>query len=187
MESMQYPNPNRSDMVDYLRQIIRATGDNPMRDGLRDTPERFLTWLHASTVAARCDAGALVPQYAEATTEDMQCFMGVPAQSVNEFTLAPIFGVVHLAYVPNKRIYAYDDWERCVKFAFNRITTQDSGSNLLMQRVDLLAAKGVGLVTEFKVGEVWSTKVQLRGSLKSNQMLRQDFLMLLRRTGHRAL
>ena len=83
---------------DSIRELISHLGDDPGREGLQETPKRYLKFLREF----------LEPQKFNFTTfendsgDDMIVQTGIPFHSLCEHHLAPFFGFASVAYIPKK-------------------------------------------------------------------------------------
>ena len=86
----------------HFKQILKALNENVDREGLKDTPKRYIKFLKEF----------LKPQEFNFTTfdaeqtDEMIIQTNIPFYSLCEHHIAPFFGVGHIAYVPNKKIVA---------------------------------------------------------------------------------
>jgi len=100
--------PTSSSPVDLERiaaavsEILAAIGEDPSRDGLKDTPNRVARMYAEVCGGLHQDPEAhLVTQF-EAGHQEMVIVKDIPIYSLCEHHLVPFFGVAHLGYIPNK-------------------------------------------------------------------------------------
>ena len=169
-----------------VAQLLRALGENPERDGLRDTPRR----VAASFVEL------LSPPPFELTTfpnderyDELVLARDIPVASLCEHHLLPFIGVAHVAYLPGDRIVGLSKLARVVEHFARGLQVQERLTN---QIADLLASeldpRGVGVVIEAEHLCMAIRGVESHGSrtvtsavhglLRSDPRARQEFFSL---------
>jgi len=108
-----------------VRELLAAIGDDPRREGLRDTPRRVATAYQelfggigqdpASALAARAD----FPDSADRAGE-VVVLRGIEFRSMCEHHLLPFFGTAHVAYLPGERFAGLGALARAVEIAVVR-------------------------------------------------------------------
>jgi GTP cyclohydrolase I len=139
------PQVDRDSVEAAVRQIIKAVGEDPDREGLRDTPARV----------ARMYRELLRPDPLEPTTfenpgyDHMVVVKDIPVYSFCEHHILPFFGVAHVAYIPDKRIIGLSKIARLVHQKASGLQIQErltcEIANDLQQMLDPV---GVGVVIE---------------------------------------
>jgi len=85
-----------------VSEILAAIGEDPDRDGLKDTPQRVARMYAEVCGGLHEDPEAhLITQF-EAGHQEMVIVKDIPIYSLCEHHLVPFFGVAHLGYIPNK-------------------------------------------------------------------------------------
>ena len=169
-----------------VAQLLRALGEDPAREGLRDTPRR----VAASFVEL------LSPPPFELTTfpnderyDELVLARDIPVASLCEHHLLPFIGVAHVAYLPGERIVGLSKLARVVEHFARGLQVQE---RLTKQIADLLASeldpRGVGVVIEAEhlcmaIRGVESHGSQtvtsaVHGLLRSDPRSRQEFFSL---------
>jgi len=88
-----------------VRQILLEIGEEPDREGLRDTPARMHRMYHELTAGYHVDPDRLINHALfEVPYSEMVVVKDIPFYSLCEHHLLPFFGVAHVAYVPNGRV-----------------------------------------------------------------------------------
>ena len=129
-------------------KIIKWIGEDPSREGLRSTPKRLLKAYKEYFKGYSEDPAKIL----EKTFGDVQGYddmviqKNISLQSHCEHHLAPIIGVAHIAYIPNKRVVGLSKLARVVEVFSKRLQTQErltmQIANTLMEALD---AKGVAV------------------------------------------
>ncbi len=129
-------------------KIIKWIGENPSREGLLSTPKRLVKAFKEYYKGYSEDPEKIL----EKTFGDVQGYddmviqKNISLQSHCEHHMAPIIGVAHIAYIPNKRVVGLSKLARVVEVFSKRLQTQErltmQIANTLMQA---LSAKGVAV------------------------------------------
>jgi len=171
---------------DAARELLIALGEDPDRDGLRDTPRRV----------AKAYAELLTPQPFSPTTfpndesyDELVVAREIPFHSLCEHHLLPFHGVAHVGYLPGDRIIGLSKLGRVVDLFARRLQVQERlTSEVAAWLDDHLEPKGVGVVIEAehlcmslrgvqKAGTLTATSA-LRGLVRDDPRTRQEFLAL---------
>jgi len=174
------------------REILIAIGEDPNREGLRETPNRVARMYAEMTSGLRVDPAEHLKTFFSEAYDEMVILRDVPFFSMCEHHLLPFEGKAHIAYLPNGKVVGVSKLARVVD-AFaqrpqvqERLTTQIADT--LMQQ---LGAKGVVVVMEAvhscmtcrgvkKPGSVMVTSA-LRGECCTNGSTRAEVMSLLRK------
>jgi GTP cyclohydrolase I len=171
---------------DAAHELLVALGQDPERDGLRDTPRRI----------AAAYAELLTPQPFNPTTfpneegyDELVLARGIPLHSLCEHHLLPFQGIAHVGYLPGDRIIGLSKLGRVVDYFSRRLQVQERlTSEIAGWLDDHLDPKGVGVVIEAehlcmslrgvqKPGTLTATSA-LRGLVRDDPRTRQEFLAL---------
>jgi GTP cyclohydrolase I len=120
-----------SDSIDWekaqraTRMLLEAVGEDPDRDGLKDTWERrvpaaFKTLTEGNRDAEKPDMRTFV-----AETNDLVIKTGIPVYSLCEHHILPYHGVAHIAYRPDGDIVGLSKLARYVRWRSRRLTVQE--------------------------------------------------------------
>jgi GTP cyclohydrolase I len=143
--------PDRSDIEQAVRTLIAAAGDDPYREGLRETPARvaraYGEWFSGYAVDPRdllrrvfTDAG----EY-----DDTVLLRDIPFVSTCEHHLAPIMGKAHVAYRPDGRVVGISKLSRLVDAFARRLQLQERLTNQVARTLEEgLKPKGVAVIIE---------------------------------------
>lgn len=119
--------PTRAAVEAAVRTLIAAAGDDPFREGLRDTPARvaraYGEWFAGYAVDP---AGLLQRVFTEAEAyEETILLRSIPLVSTCEHHLAPITGHAHVAYRPDGRVVGISKLSRLVDAYARRLQLQE--------------------------------------------------------------
>nr|WP_217999183.1 GTP cyclohydrolase I FolE [Nocardiopsis trehalosi] len=84
-----------------VREILLAIGEDPDRDGLRDTPARVARAYEEQFAGLRQEPGDVLTTVFEAGHEEMVLVKDIELYSTCEHHLVPFFGSAHVGYIPN--------------------------------------------------------------------------------------
>ena len=137
-------------MQDLVRHLLAALGEDPDREGLRETPRRVDKSLRFLTSGYQADIDAIV-NGALFTVEynEMVMVRDIDLYSLCEHHLLPFFGKCHVAYIPDGRVIGLSKIPRIVDVFARRLQVQE---RLTTQIAETLEAKlqplGVAVVIE---------------------------------------
>lgn len=129
-------------------KIIKWIGEDPSREGLKSTPKRLVKAYKEYFKGYSEDPSKILDKtFGDVQGyDDMVIQKNISVQSHCEHHLAPIIGVVHLAYIPNQRVVGLSKLARVVEVFSKRLQTQErltmQIANVLMEALD---AKGVAV------------------------------------------
>jgi GTP cyclohydrolase I len=180
---------NNRSMIDerVVKYIIEAIDDNPNREGLKDTPKRYIKFLKEFTN----------PPDFNFTTFDSEGYdemivqTNIPFHSLCEHHIAPFFGVGHIAYIPNKKIVGLSKLARTLETYSRRLQNQE---RITQQVADFLEKElnplGVAVVLKakhmcmemrgVKKHDTWTTTSKMSGAFKEDLNARNEFLNLIK-------
>jgi len=180
---------------DLYRELIKRIGEDPDRDGLRDTPRRmeksmaFLTRGYQQTVTEVLHNALFDVDYDEMViVKDIEFF------SLCEHHLLPFFGKAHIAYVPNGKVIGLSKTARLVDVFARRLQVQERLTRDVADAIDeAIHPQGVAVILEAQhlcmmmrgVEKQHSSTVTsaMLGVFKTQLQTRNEFLSLVRRTG----
>jgi len=101
--SIEVPEFDHPRIEKAVREILFAIGEDPDRDGLRDTPARVARAYAEQFVGLRQTAADALTTIFEADHEEMVLVKDIELASVCEHHLVPFHGVAHVGYTPNAK------------------------------------------------------------------------------------
>jgi len=134
-----------------FKTILTWIGENPKREGLIETPKRvvkafkeYFKGYHQNAEADLSKTFGDVEGY-----DDMVVEKNITLESHCEHHMAPIIGVAHVAYIPNKKVVGLSKLARTVEVFSKRLQTQErltmQIASTLMKALD---AKGVAVTID---------------------------------------
>ena len=85
-----------------IRELLIAVGENPDRDGLRDTPERVARMYAETMSGLRTSAADVLTTTFDLGHDEMVLVKDIEVYSLCEHHLTPFFGVAHVGYIPSE-------------------------------------------------------------------------------------
>jgi GTP cyclohydrolase I len=181
----------KKSIVDSVRKIIEAVGEDPNRDGLRRTPERFEKAFRFLTSGYQQDPEKLLNGAMFSVCYDQMVLVkDIEFYSLCEHHLLPFFGKCHVAYIPDKKVVGLSKIPRLVNMFARRLQIQERLTNQIANSIQQkIAPLGVGVVIEGRhlcmamrgVEKESSQTVTsaMLGSFKDNPKTREEFLSLV--------
>ena len=150
-ESASKPQVSDKEAEEAIKKILTWIGEDPTREGLIETPKRvvkaFKEYFKGYSQNAESDLSKTfgdVEGY-----DDMVVEKNITLESHCEHHMAPIIGVAHVSYIPNKKVVGLSKLARTVEIFSKRLQTQE---RLTMQiaktLMSALDAKGVAVTID---------------------------------------
>jgi GTP cyclohydrolase I len=180
-------------IADLVRKMIVKLGEDPDREGLRKTPERFEKALRFLTSGYQENVDQLLNGATFSVAYDeMVIVKDIEFFSMCEHHLLPFFGKVHIAYLPNKKVIGLSKVARLVNMFARRMQIQERLTSQIAQALeDKIEPQGVGVIVEARhlcmqmrgVEKQHSKAVTsaMLGAFRHNKQTRDEFLALARR------
>jgi GTP cyclohydrolase IA len=176
----------------HVREIIKLIGEDPNREGLRKTPERyekalkFLTSGYHQSAESVLNGATFSVSYDEmVVVKDIEFF------SLCEHHLLPFFGKCHVAYLPNKRVIGLSKVARLVNMFARRLQIQERLTSQIAEAIqEKISPEGVGVIIEARHLCMQMRGVEkqhgqavtsaMLGGFRHNKQTRDEFLALIR-------
>jgi GTP cyclohydrolase I len=184
----------RESIADLVRKMIALIGEDPNREGLRKTPERFekalkfLTSGYNQNLDNVLNGATFSVHYDEmVVVKDIEFF------SLCEHHLLPFFGKAHVAYLPSKRVLGLSKIARLVNMYARRLQIQERMTSQIAQAIEeKISPEGVGVIIEARHLCMQMRGVEkqhgqavtsaMLGSFRHNKQTRDEFLSLVRQS-----
>ena len=172
------------------REMLRAIGEDPDREGLRETPRRMAAMYQELFDGLNQDPVAVLSVGFEEGHDEMVILCQIPFYSMCEHHFLPFHGEAHVGYLPNGRVVGLSKIARALEIFARRPQLQERLTAQLASCIEeVLDARGVGVVIEAehtcmtargirKPGSKMVTSA-MRGQFRSDVNTRQEFLGLI--------
>jgi len=175
-----------------VRTLLRAIGEDPEREGLRETPARFARMCDQIFAGLHQDPNQFLKAVFDEKHHEVVLVKDIPFHSVCEHHLLPFEGSAHVAYIPNGKVIGISKIARIVDCFARRPQLQERMTSQIADFLDSgISPKGVAVVIEAthscmtmrgvqKPGSAVVTSA-LRGTFLSNLSSREEVLSLIQR------
>ncbi len=178
------------EIADAVRTILGAIGEDPNRDGLKDTPERVARMYAEVFGGLEEDPAAVLSTTFDQPHDEMIIVRDIPFYSMCEHHLMPFVGRADVAYVPSNRVVGLSKIARLVDILSRRPQIQERFTCLIADYIeDVLEPRGVAARVEAehmcmtmrgikKPGSVMVTTIT-RGTFSNNDATRAEFFSVI--------
>ena len=188
--------PSREQAEEAVRTLIGWAGDDPLREGLLDTPGRVVRAYEEFFAGYGQDPMDMLQRTFEETDgyDEMVLLKDIRFESHCEHHMAPIIGKVHVAYLPQHRVIGISKLARLVEVYGRRLQIQEKMTAQIANAInDILQPQGVAVVIEaahqcmttrgvHKPGVVMVTSRML-GAFRDHAATRREFLAMIGNPG----
>jgi GTP cyclohydrolase IA len=173
-----------------ISQILTRVGEDPTRDGLKQTPLRVAKALDYLTSGYTADLSHVVNQAVfKDDSEEMVLVKNIEFYSLCEHHMLPFFGQLHIAYIPNGKIIGLSKLARVADVFARRLQVQERLTNQIADALEaILQPKGVAILAEAAHFCMMMRGVQkqnsttltsaMRGVFKEDAPLREQFMRM---------
>src|SRR5688500_2687062 len=182
-------------MQETVRKLLTELGEDPEREGLKNTPRRvekamkFLTSGYQADVDAIINDALFTVDYSE-----MVIVKDIDFYSLCEHHLLPFFGKCHIAYIPNGKVIGLSKIPRLVDVFARRLQLQERLTSQIAQTIrEKVQPMGVAVVIEgthlcmsmrgVEKQNSFAVTSAMHGIFRDNARTRMEFLELIRRPG----
>ena len=183
---------SRKDAEKAVETLIKWAGDNPKREGLKETPKRVIKAFEEFFSGYKESP----EDYLSKTFEDVQGYedivmlKDIAFNSHCEHHMVPIVGVAHIGYIPKNRVVGISKLARLVDLFGKRLQTQETMTAQIADTIDkVLQPKGVAVVIDANhqcmstrgVHKTESSTITSRmlGTFRSDNKAREEFINLI--------
>ena len=173
-----------------VREILHAVGEDPDREGLRETPARVARMYAELFSGLHCDPREILSKSFTQKYDEMVLVKDIRFASMCEHHLLPFFGRAHVAYLPKGKIVGLSKLARVVEVVSHRPQVQERMTEeiaeLLMEES---GARGVAVVLEathtcmtvrgVRKPDSLCTTSAMRGTFRENASSRSELMALI--------
>ncbi|MCC5899000.1 MAG: GTP cyclohydrolase I FolE [Phormidium sp. GEM2.Bin31] len=192
LETNGHKTVSDQEMRNSIRTLLTELGEDPDREGLRDTPKRvskawqFLTSGYDQSLEELLN-GAIFNE----NSHEMVLVRDITLFSTCEHHMLPIIGHAHVAYIPNGKVIGLSKIARICEMFARRLQVQERLTGQIADALqEVLKPQGVAVVIEAthmcmvmrgvqKPGS-WTTTSAMRGVFVDDARTRQEFMGLIR-------
>lgn len=192
--------PTREQAEEAVRVLLRWAGDDPDREGLRDTPARVTRAYEEFFAGYNVDPREILARtFSEVDGYDeMVVLKDIRFESYCEHHMVPIVGRAHIAYLPKHRVVGISKLARLVDAFAKRLQIQEKMTVQIADALsEVLQPRGVGVILEaahqcittrgvHKPGVAMVTS-RMVGSFRTDPSTRREFLAIVGNPGALAL
>ena len=184
--------PSREEAMQAVKTLIEWAGDDPMREGLVETPKRVVAAYEEFFEGYTQDPEDILRKTFEEVEgyDEMVIVKDIRLESHCEHHIVPILGTAHIGYIPNKRVVGISKLARIVDVFGKRLQTQETMTSQIATTIEnVLNPKGVAVVIDAGhqcmstrgVHKTESSTVtsSMKGVFKENQVTRNEFLSFI--------
>jgi GTP cyclohydrolase I len=181
-------------LAERMREMLEMLGEDPSREGLVRTPERYEKAMRFLTSGYSANLDELVNNAIfQVKCDEMVIVKDIEFFSMCEHHLLPFFGKVHVAYLPKDKVLGLSKIPRIVDMYARRLQLQERLTQEIADAIaGVISPRGVGVLVEARhfcmmmrgvekqhSGTITSTML---GAFRSNKATRDEFLSLVNRT-----
>lgn len=184
--------PSRAEAEEAVRTLIGWAGDDPDREGLKDTPRRVVEAFEEYFSGYRLDPSEVLSKTFDETGgyDDLVMLRDIRVESHCEHHIAPFLGVAHVAYLPHGRILGISKIARVVEIFAKRLQTQEALTAQIAEAIEkALQPRGVAVLIEAE-HQCMSTRgvrqpgvktitTRFTGALEADASYRDRFLQMV--------
>jgi len=186
--------PTQAEAEDAVRTLLAWVGDNPDREGLRDTPKRVVKAWRDWCSGYDADPAEVLSRTFEDVQgyDDIVMLTNIDVESHCEHHMAPVLGVAHVAYLPSDRVVGISKIARVVEIFAKRLQTQETMTAQIADALmEAMNARGVAVLVDAKHQcmttrgvhhpNVSTITTTFAGEFKKDEELRARFMKLVDR------
>jgi len=173
-----------------VRRLLHFLGEDPDRDGLRDTPRRVVSALMEMTEGGSLDPASVLGTTFDVPYDQMVVVAGIEFTSLCEHHLLPFEGEAVVGYLPTDRVVGLSKIARLVEAYARRLQVQERMTQQIAQTMqDVLSPSGVGVVLRARHSCMACRGIRKRadmvtsallGAMRDDGQAREEFLALSR-------
>jgi len=184
--------PSRKQAEEAVHTLLLWAGEDPSREGLRDTPRRVAQAYEEWFAGYKEDPVRYLQRTFEEVDgyDEMIVLRDITFESHCEHHMAPIIGKAHVGYLPNNKVVGISKLARVVEAFAKRFQVQEKMTAQIANCIQLvLNPKGVGVVIDashqcmttrgIHKSEVSMVTSQMLGSFRKDARTRDEFLRMI--------
>ncbi|OGF56108.1 MAG: GTP cyclohydrolase I FolE [Candidatus Fraserbacteria bacterium RBG_16_55_9] len=186
----KHPN-GKKDIKELVRELLLGLGEDPKREGLRETPRRVAELYNELTQGYREDPQGIVGDAVFTVDYDsMVVLKDIEFYSLCEHHLIPFFGHVHVGYIPKGQVIGASKIPRVVDSFAKRLQLQERMTEEIACFLEeAIQPLGLGVVVEgmhlcmamrgVEKRDAWMVTSAMKGSFRKDAKTRAEFLQFI--------
>ena len=184
--------PSRSEAEEAVKTLIRWAGDDPGREGLKDTPSRVVSSYEEFFSGYDADPKQILQRTFEEVQgyDEIVLLRDIRFESHCEHHMAPIIGKAHVGYLPDSRVVGISKLARLVEAYSKRLQIQEKMTSQIAGAInEILLPLGTAVVVEaahqcmttrgVKKSGVTMVTSRMLGAFRENGETRREFLSMV--------
>ncbi len=174
-----------------VRMLLEAIGEDPDREGLRDTPERIARMYTEILHGMQEDGSQHLQRTFSSDNTGILLEKDITFYSLCEHHMLPFYGKAHVAYIPDGKVVGLSKLARCVEVYAARLQMQERMTDQIADALmENLGCKGVMVVTEaehtcmtmrgVKKPGAKTVSIAVRGAFREDEKLQDRFFSMLK-------
>lgn len=190
------PVSQQVDIAAHTKEILAGLGEDPTRDGLLKTPERYEKAMRFLTSGYQADVEKLLNgALFDVDYDEMVVVKDIEFFSMCEHHMLPFYGKAHVAYIPNGKVVGLSKIPRIIDVFARRLQVQERMTQEIAETLmSVLQPRGVGVIVEARHFCMMMRGVEKQHSSTAtssmlgdfrNKETRSEFLSLVRHSSLR--
>jgi len=177
-----------------VKEILVGIGEDPERQGLKDTPDRMARMFEELTAGYNVEPHEIINgALFDMEVDEMVVVKDIEFYSLCEHHMLPFFGMCNVAYIPNGKIVGLSKIPRIVEVFSRRLQVQERMTGQIADFLDeVLNPHGVAVVAEanhlcmamrgIMKADASMVTSSMRGAFKKDTRTRSEFLSFIGKT-----
>ena len=143
--------PSENEAIEAVKTLVRWAGDNPEREGLKETPKRVIRSYKDFFSGYNSDPREILSKKFKEVDgyDEIIVLKNIRLESHCEHHMVPFIGKAHVGYLPNKKVVGLSKLARLVELFAKRLQIQEKLTAQIANAIDeVLQPKGVGVIIE---------------------------------------
>ncbi len=144
---VDHPGASANGPTDAVMRLLEFLGQDPKRDGLKDTPSRVVRALKEMTCGYQENPKEILSRVFEEAFDEVVVVRGIPFTSLCEHHMLPFTGTADIGYLPNGKVVGLSKLARLVDCFSKRLQIQERLTREIAEAIkEYLLPRGVGVV-----------------------------------------
>ena len=183
---------SENEAVEAVKTLIRWAGDNPEREGLKETPKRVIRSYKDFFSGYNSDPREILSKKFKEVEgyDEIIILKNIRLESHCEHHMVPFIGTAHIGYLPKKKVVGLSKLARIVEVFAKRLQIQEKLTAQIANTIDeVLQPRGVGVIIEashlcvatrgIHKPDTRMVTSRMLGSFRNDQATRKEFLDLV--------